>query len=245
MTKKILKKNSKIPMYQQVKESISGMIMSGELKENDPLPSERSVGERFKISRMTARQALVALENDGLAYSDGRKGRFVSPKRLRYDIGNTVSFSIQAQTDQIDLSIELLETGLIKADSNQAKKLQCEEATPLLKYKRLFKINSRPAFIEEEYVIEEHFKGLLDLNLCQSSSKIHETHYNRISHQGDISIRMCMLSSAFADLLGLSSAQPGMELIQTVYDTNNHPICLGHQFWRGDIAEFSGTANVR
>ena len=49
------------------------------------LPSERQLSELFSTTRITLREALGQLEDQGLIYREERRGWFVSPQRLLYN----------------------------------------------------------------------------------------------------------------------------------------------------------------
>ena len=53
-----------------------------ELATNDPIPGERALAERFGTSRVTIRQALALLQDDGLIYTVHGAGSFVAPPRV-------------------------------------------------------------------------------------------------------------------------------------------------------------------
>ena len=231
-----------VPHFQRITDDIRQRIRSGSLEEHAALPSERTIGELFGVSRMTARRALVAIEIEGLAYSSGRKGRFVSPKRLRYDIGSMVSFSATAESDDIGLTIKLFDAGIVQADSALAATLAVEVGTDLLKYTRLFLIHGHPTFIEVEYAIAELFPGFLDHDLQQSTMLLFDQHYNISGRTGEIVIRMRSFQAYEAKLLGLASYNAGIELEQTTYDQNGRPFCFDSQIWRGELAEFTALA---
>ena len=59
-------RKSPLPRYYQLKEIMREKISSGEWKPGDLIPSERELGEQYGISRMTARQAITELVNEGL-----------------------------------------------------------------------------------------------------------------------------------------------------------------------------------
>nr|WGD84313.1 GntR family transcriptional regulator [Bacillus subtilis] len=63
-----INKQSPIPIYYQIMEQLKNQIKSGELQPDMPLPSEREYAQQFGISRMTVRQALSNLVNEGLLY---------------------------------------------------------------------------------------------------------------------------------------------------------------------------------
>lgn len=76
----MIDKSSPLPIYYQIEEQLKRQIENGELKPNDSLPSEREFAERFEISRMTVRQAINNLVNDGYLYRQKGRGTFVSEK---------------------------------------------------------------------------------------------------------------------------------------------------------------------
>ena len=53
-----------------------------ELAVHDPIPGERALAERFGTSRVTIRQALALLQDDGLIYTVHGSGSFVAPPRV-------------------------------------------------------------------------------------------------------------------------------------------------------------------
>jgi len=65
--------------YQQIAQEIERQILQGELRAGERLPSERLLGEQFKVQRNTVRQAIALLENDGHISTRGRRGSFVIP----------------------------------------------------------------------------------------------------------------------------------------------------------------------
>lgn len=242
MTQATLNTSSETPLFEQIVEHIKARIES-EFSAHDALPSERSVAEHYAVSRMTARRALEAIEAEGLAYSEGRRGRFVSPRRLQYNISK-VSFAAEAASTGLALDIELVELTTVGADQQLAKTFQIEAGEKLHKYTRLFRNNGHTTFLETEYVIADRFPDFLNQNLLQSTTKLLENAYNTSAQSNDIVIRMRALLPAEAKLLGLKSLQTGIELEQTIYDDSGLPFCYGRQIWRGEMAEFSARATV-
>lgn len=233
------------PRFLQIVEILRGQIQSGELFEHTPLPSERKISEQYDVSRMTARRALLAIETEGLAYSSGRKGRFVSPKRFRYDFGKTFSLSAHAQSNPIDLDIKLVSAEECLADEELSKALKVEVGEKLFKLVRMFSIKGHPTFVEMEYLIASFCPHLLKYNLEQSTALLLERVYGKITCSGQVIIRMRPLKSVEAELLGLATYQAGVELEQIVCDQDGQPFCYDIQIWRGEMAEFSVDAIVR
>ena len=80
--KMIISNSSSVPIYEQIKSSIIEQIMSGVLKENEMLPSIRSLASDIRISVMTIKKAYDELEQDGYIVTAQGKGSFVVPKNI-------------------------------------------------------------------------------------------------------------------------------------------------------------------
>lgn len=65
------------PIYEQLIEQIKTMIIHGELKENDNLPSVRSLSKELKISALTVKKAYDNLESEGFVSTIHGKGTYV------------------------------------------------------------------------------------------------------------------------------------------------------------------------
>ena len=78
----IISNNSSIPIYEQIETAIKQAIFSNELKEEDILPSVRSLANDLKISFLTVKKAYDGLEQAGFIKTVQGKGSFVAPKNL-------------------------------------------------------------------------------------------------------------------------------------------------------------------
>jgi GntR family transcriptional regulator len=232
------------PMFLQILDDVREQIAKGELTEHAALPSERSLAEKYGISRMTARRALEALEYEGLAYSEDRRGRFVSPRRLRYNVSEMVSFVADAQSKGSNLEIVVIKMGTTTADERLARLLEQEIGTQVHEYTRLFLLDGHAIFIETECVIADRFPDFLDNDLRQSTTRLLEEDYSTCSSTGDIIIRMHSTSNEEAALLNIKASHAAIELEQVIRDQNGTPFCFGRQVWRGELAEFSARAIV-
>lgn len=232
------------PRFRQIVENLRREIVDGTLPAHAALPSERVIAEQQGVSRMTARRSLELMEAEGLAYSEQRKGRFVSPRRLQYNISNMVSFVADAQSAGTDLEIEVVSRGKTRADKSLAAALAVAVGEELLEYTRLFRIEGHATFIETEYVVAKRFPDLFAHDLRQSTTGLLEQHYRTSARSGDIVIRMRTLQEDEAGLLGLASHHAAIELEQVIRDEAGEAFCFGRQVWRGELAEFSARAVV-
>ena len=74
----ILNHSSMIPIYEQLMEQIKSQIIEGKIKENEGLPSVRSLSAELKISALTVKKAYDRLEEEGFVITIHGKGTFVA-----------------------------------------------------------------------------------------------------------------------------------------------------------------------
>ena len=75
--KLIISNISGVPIYEQIKQQVKAAILSGELKENDALPSLRTLAKDLKISVLTVTRAYTELEQEGFVKNVQGRGCFV------------------------------------------------------------------------------------------------------------------------------------------------------------------------
>ncbi len=79
----IISNTSDKPIYEQITVQIKTMVMSGRLKEGDPLPSMRTLAKELRISVITTKRAYEDLERDGFITTVVGKGSFVKAADTR------------------------------------------------------------------------------------------------------------------------------------------------------------------
>src|SRR5882757_2262367 len=83
------------PLWRRIAQSLRGAIAEGRHAPGSKLPPDRQIASDYGASRVTARRALAALEQDGLLRIEHGNGTFVSEDALvRYRLGgNRVRFN--------------------------------------------------------------------------------------------------------------------------------------------------------
>ena len=69
---------SRIPIYEQLYRKVTQLILKGVLKEQDKLPSVRSLATDLGVNPNTVAKAYALLERDGVIYSLAGRGSFVA-----------------------------------------------------------------------------------------------------------------------------------------------------------------------
>ena len=78
----IIRNTGDIPIYEQITRQVKGLILRGELKEGEALPSMRLLARDLRISVITTKRAYEELEREGFITTVPGKGCFVAPRNL-------------------------------------------------------------------------------------------------------------------------------------------------------------------
>src|SRR5580704_8719980 len=108
-----LDKNGFIPLYFQIQRALMEKIHSGELSEGDLLASEEELSRAYRVSRMTARQALHGLKTSGYAFSEKGRGTFVSKPKLEKNIMHLQGFTEEMRQRGMKPSSRVLEQSVV------------------------------------------------------------------------------------------------------------------------------------
>lgn len=108
--------HASIPIYGQISSQIKSMVISGELKAGDALPSIRGLAKSLHISVLTVQKAYDTLQADGFIETTAGKGCFVSAQNQ--------DFYLEEQQKKIENhfteAIEIAKSSGIKLDKLQS-----------------------------------------------------------------------------------------------------------------------------
>lgn len=95
---------SRLPIYEQLKEKIIGLVMIGELKPDDQLPSVRSFARDLGVNPNTVQKAYQELEREDITYSVAGRGSYINPNiDLSKQLGSTYLTKVKQASRQAKL----------------------------------------------------------------------------------------------------------------------------------------------
>jgi GntR family transcriptional regulator len=135
------------PLYVWVADSLRAEIREGRYAPGDKLPSERDLSERFKVSKVTVRQAVAELRAEGLVTSRAGYGVSVAapgpPRRLSDDILRGEAF--YRAVGRLGLTPKVATTiSREPASEEVAEALGVELGTEVLVHARLARVEGEP-----------------------------------------------------------------------------------------------------
>jgi GntR family transcriptional repressor for pyruvate dehydrogenase complex len=99
----MLRAIKKTRIHEEVVTQVHALIRQGRLKAGDQLPSERELAETFKVSRTSVREALRALETQGLIVSRTGMGNFVADLPIESLVAPLAKLLIQEKDALADI----------------------------------------------------------------------------------------------------------------------------------------------
>ncbi len=134
----MLKAVKKTRIYEDVVSQIHELIKDGRLKAGDQLPSERELAETFKVSRTSVREALRALETQGLMVTRTGMGTFVADLPTESLVELLAKLLIEAKDALADVfeMRKLIEPQIASLAAERASKSDIEGMREILKKQR-------------------------------------------------------------------------------------------------------------
>ncbi|PYF79523.1 GntR family transcriptional regulator [Marinomonas alcarazii] len=220
--------------YRHLQEHFHSLIRNKVLEAGSKLPSEREIGEQFKLTRVTVRQALQSLEMEGMVYRQNRRGWFVSPPAVVYDPAAHLSFNIFVTEQGYTPHTEKLQQTLVAADSEVATKMNLAVGTPVLFLHRRRYIDNRPVLIEKMYINTTLLPGIEEEDLTQSLSQLLARKYQMSYRDMDLSFKATSLPEEATSALGITAGQSGLNIERINYTQDKQVLEIDYEYWRHD-----------
>jgi GntR family transcriptional regulator len=159
-----------VPRYYEIEQTLRARIAT--LDPDSPLPSDAQLCEEFGVSRMTARNAVQRLVQDGLVYRLPGKGTYVAGSGAHREASNLVTFSKEMRRRGREPSSRLLERELRPATALEAQRLQVAEGSSIVSIRRLRLADDEPVAIEHAVLPPDAAAAVLGADLEDGS--LHE-----------------------------------------------------------------------
>ncbi|MBM7586226.1 GntR family transcriptional regulator [Bacillus pakistanensis] len=235
----MIDKQSPIPIYYQLEKGIKDMIENGHLTQGDTLPSEREYAEMFEVSRMTVRQAINNLVNDGYLTRMRGKGTFVASQKIEQTLKGLTSFSEDMRARNMEPATEIIDFKKIKAHSEMIDALKVTEGSEVYELKRVRLADQLPMAYETLYISTSLVPGLT-METAMGSF------YQYIEHSVGLRIKNATqtLEASNArkvegEILQITEGAPVLLIERTSFLENGIPLEYVKSVYRGDRYKFT------
>lgn len=218
-----MKKNSIVPLYQQLADEIRQKINSGQYMPGDRLLTEAELSQQFEVSRITVRKAIELLTEDGIVVRKQGIGTFVAEKKLHRVMNNQVlSFTEMSQMSGVNPSADLLSVAWETPSAAIQHHLHMNSKEKVLKVVRIRKNDGIPVMLETNYY-PERMAFLLQENLSRSTYEIFRDRGIIPTHSVK-TVEICYATDEEAEILGVAVNQAIMLQKDEVTDQNGEMI---------------------
>ena len=224
----MIDKNSPIPVYFQLKEDILRKISEGYWKVGECIDSERELAEHYEVSRMTIRQALGELVQDGILIREKGKGTFVcEPKVKQQDV---MSFTDIVEKVGGNLETEVLEFEFIDTPSEFKDILKDDK---VYRINRIRKVDGECIAMELVHISPKICGNLESADLTGSLFKIIEENGHFINHS-ESSIKAIVMDDYYKNMFKVSKTLPLISTFSTTLDENDNVLFVEESIYRSD-----------
>ena len=215
-----------MPLYLQIRDAIQRQIESGAYAEGARLPSERDLAESFGVSRMTARQAIQLLTQDGFINTRVGKGTFVQRPHFDQELRDLTSFTddMKRAGARPTSRVVLAETGA--ANSDIAAHLDIDVGREVIKLFRVRMADGEIIALERAYLLHELCPHILETNDFARQSLyfvLKEKYGLRLVWASEV-ITARMPDKEEREILEMPAGVPVLNMKRVTYNERNEPV---------------------
>jgi GntR family transcriptional regulator len=228
-----------LPRYYQLKEIIRERIRGGEWVPGSLIPSERELCEQYGISRMTARQSITELVNEGLLYREQGRGTYVGHPKIPQQLLRLTGFTEDIRAREQRPGAKVLTAEMWPADDTTAERLRIRAGQPVFLLRRLRLADAKPLALETTCISFIGCERLLENDFAlHSLYHLLETRYDVPPLEAEQEIEADLARDEDARHLEVAIGSPVLRTRRVTATRRNQPIEYAMSVYRGDKYRF-------
>lgn len=233
----LLNSKSPVPLHLQLEEILRKNIQDGVWAENEMIPSENELSRQYNLSRMTVRNVIMRLVQEGLLYRVQGKGTFVNSEKI---VGKPLSYmGIRKQLEQKGYvsTTKTVDSRQIAADEELAKMFRIPVGSAVFLIARLRYVGQLPFSLHLSYIpvylCPDLLKKKYDFEAKQLCD-ILEENYRIIQEKVIETLEIVHADDEKAELLEVKKGFSLLHLEDMVFGSDDHMVEYTNVFFRGD-----------
>ncbi|MGW2515963.1 GntR family transcriptional regulator [Streptomyces sp. NPDC001617] len=223
------------PKYQRIADSLREAIQSGEYGPGDRLPGENDLMATHGVARMTARQALSVLKDEGIAESRKGAGVFVRSfrplrrrgiQRLSQEQWGSGQSIWAADTENRTLQVDQVEVAQEAAPDGVGRVLDLADEETVCVRRRRYVLDEKPVLLATSYLPTSVVAGSAITQADPGAGGIYarlaELGYKPVHFREEIRSRMPTKDEATQ--LGISAGTPVILICRTAFADEGRPV---------------------
>ncbi|MBA2175040.1 GntR family transcriptional regulator [Halobacillus locisalis] len=148
------------PLYRRIAQQIKKEIESGQWKQGDSIPAELHLSEKYEASRVTVRQAIKVLVEEGLLEKIQGSGTYVKEQKIEHNIFELISFTEEMRSLSKEPVNRVLDFQLIHPPDHVQRKLKLSDNEKVFYVRRQRLVDEVPYVLEDTYLPVNLFPNL-------------------------------------------------------------------------------------
>lgn len=230
--------HSPLPLYVQIRDRLRREILDGTYQVHERLPSENEMMGAFGVSRITIRQALRDLHNEGLVFSAQGKGTFVSKPKAVQNVQRLEGFGEAMAAQGYEASARVLSIQQLKAPKAVAASLDLQPGNEAIEVKRVRYLNRSPVCIENSYFPMDIGRRMFSLDLSGDIFPMLENLFGIPLGGADISLDSILADDEAQQYLNLKTGEAILRVERLTHNRDGRPIDFEYLCYRGDSFKY-------
>ncbi|GAC1460268.1 MAG: GntR family transcriptional regulator [Ktedonobacteraceae bacterium] len=231
-----------IPLYHQLKQIVRSEIDRGVYVSGDRLPSEPELIQRYGVSRITVRQALTELENEGIVVRRHGKGTYVAEQRIEQDLVRLTDFVEDMSIAGLAPSSRVLAFVHEEAPAHVAEALSLRVGEEVIRVDRLRLANALPIAYDTTW-LPLRFGMLLSQEMLVQETIYHilESRYRIPVEAGTFHITAVSATAEQARVLDLACGASLLLIERVSCTTGDVRVYMQERYYRPDRVSYRVT----
>lgn len=230
---------SPLPLYTQIKDILRERILDGTYKAHQRLPSESEMSTLFDVSRITVRQALSDLQNEGLIFRIPGKGTFVAKAKAFQQLTQLEGFAEAMLRMGYEIYNKVTSHKSIPASPSIAQKLKLEPGTPVTEIRRVRHLNREPLSVEITYLPEDIGERLRNIDLpTRDIFVVLENDFGIALGHAELQIDAMLADYDLARQLKIEEGSAVLRMERLTHTATGKPLDFEYLYFRGDAFQY-------
>ena len=229
-----LNKIEGVPLYIRIRESLRAEIQTKHLEPGQKISSEDEMAVQFGVSRMTVRQGISDLLDEGILYRKHGVGTFVAQPQVSRDHTGLTNFFESAQINHVDAVMRLLVVDVQPVRLKMAKALGLKEGELVIRIKTLRLADGIPVTVHDAHVPYKLFPQLLQEDLEAHHIWDYMERYGYSVKRAIQRLEAHEADEEVSRLLEIEVGSPVLYKERTVYAEDGTPVEFTYCYNRGD-----------
>lgn len=225
------------PIYIKIHNEIRQNIESGKWAVGDRIPAERELAEQFGVSRMTLRQAIQTLVDEGLLERHIGSGTFVARKKVQEKMSGVTSFTDLTESQGKKPSSKTVSYVIATPSLSEQEKLKLPKGEKVLRMERIRYADDVPICFEVATVPYDLVKNFKKSQITQSLYRTLEENGMMMGHAQQI-VSAIVASEKIAEYLGTKRGAAILRLRQVSQLRDGRPFEYVRTQYAGERFEF-------